>query len=395
MEMKKQHLIFGAIGVVILGVVFLIISTGSRSKELTVTSDDSKVVLGIPPDALPEGVLISDLAVTRIAGDQLPAVFGTRGDSPDNYVVYDLVPDGLQFNSPVSFTLTSEIVSDDGFASVPLLYLVSGQNDEQIDLVDDTQTVLDPENNTVHISGQVAHFSKWGLRRQGQLWIFVEKNQKFPVGKAVDINGVIREAPAIAYPRETGFEDPYYILHGESVGITHTFVSGEVREIIDPGKLAPDTTFKNKPQDIKVEVDTFIPGFDISDFTCKEKGNTSVEWQLHYVAHAKDGTQYKGGIRSHAGVECTQALSKTSPEPPPPAMVQQAPPYRIMCPDGTVLTGNPKADAAGKPVLDANGNNIDADTGKSVICTGSVPKVTAPGAEIRLEGGILDGDFGF
>lgn len=45
-----------------------------------------------------------------------------------------------------------------------------------------------------------------------------------------------------------------------------------------------------------------------------------------------------------------------------------APQHFSICTDGTVLSGTVKVDANGEPVLDAEGNTINADTGESFVC---------------------------
>ena len=55
-------------------------------------------------------------------------------------------------------------------------------------------------------------------------------------------------------------------------------------------------------------------------------------------------------------------------QPQPGAMIRIPPPYLIICPDGTSLSGNPKGDEQGNAILDAAGNYIDSVTGNSVMC---------------------------
>lgn len=55
-------------------------------------------------------------------------------------------------------------------------------------------------------------------------------------------------------------------------------------------------------------------------------------------------------------------------KPQPGAMIRIAPPYLIICPDGTSLSGIPKSDEMGNPILDAAGNYIDSESGNSVVC---------------------------
>jgi hypothetical protein len=50
-------------------------------------------------------------------------------------------------------------------------------------------------------------------------------------------------------------------------------------------------------------------------------------------------------------------------------MTQLAPPHVSICPDGTVLSGPVKLDpATGEPALDADGNEINADTDQPFVC---------------------------
>ena len=55
-------------------------------------------------------------------------------------------------------------------------------------------------------------------------------------------------------------------------------------------------------------------------------------------------------------------------KPQPGAMVRIAPPYLIICTDGTSLSGSPMVDENGDVIRDAQGRYINADTGLSVQC---------------------------
>jgi hypothetical protein len=65
--------------------------------------------------------------------------------------------------------------------------------------------------------------------------------------------------------------------------------------------------------------------------------------------------------------DATAVATATATEEP--VMTQLAPPHVSICPDGTVLSGPVKLDpATGEPALDADGNEINADTDQPFVC---------------------------
>jgi hypothetical protein len=116
--------------------------------EFSVKSNDEFAELIIPKDALPDGVDLVDISVTRVSENLTEN--GT-------WIVYDLEPDGLVFTDEVLFNVTLDSVND----TMPLVFISNGTG---ISLVNNTRTKVDLENNTQTLSIPLTHFSKIFIR---------------------------------------------------------------------------------------------------------------------------------------------------------------------------------------------------------------------------------------
>jgi hypothetical protein len=103
-----------------------------------VISDDGAATLVVPDWALPEGISLDDISITRI------------DDSP--FPHYDLQPDGLVFDDAV--TLTIDLPGADG--TIPQLIHIS----DGVAEVPDVSVVIDPEANETQVSAEISHFSQ-------------------------------------------------------------------------------------------------------------------------------------------------------------------------------------------------------------------------------------------
>ncbi len=114
-----------------------------NNEDFSIKSNDESAELFIPQDALPDNVDHDDISVTRVSNSLTEN--GT-------WVVYDLEPDGLVFTEEVLFNVTLDGVSN-------AFSLVFISNDAGIELVNNTFTEIDLENNTRMMSVPLTHFS--------------------------------------------------------------------------------------------------------------------------------------------------------------------------------------------------------------------------------------------
>ena len=85
----------------LIGVVVLIVFLFMRAAPDIVTSDDGRVTLTIPKSALPEDVDAASISV--VASTEPEGTVGPEGSW------YELQPDGLTFNTPISVAFASDV----------------------------------------------------------------------------------------------------------------------------------------------------------------------------------------------------------------------------------------------------------------------------------------------
>ncbi len=110
-----------------------------------VQSQDGLAILSIPQSALPDGVDISDISITKLTESQVMlAVEGAE------IIGYEMQPDGLEFLEEVFLTLTLDINS-----SVPLLLQTRQDN---LRILNITDVGIDSEN-LLFVTASISHFS--------------------------------------------------------------------------------------------------------------------------------------------------------------------------------------------------------------------------------------------
>lgn len=153
-------------------------ATPAEEEGRTVTSDDGRLTLEIPPGALDEEVEITITAVTQ---DELPEELQILQGAGAGYRVE---PDGLEFSEPVavSLELDREELEDqpqDGITAYGLVSLTRGGERELLQgLV--TEASLGEER--VVLRGELSHLG-WLGRTKGSLEVTLEEAQgEQPVG---------------------------------------------------------------------------------------------------------------------------------------------------------------------------------------------------------------------
>jgi hypothetical protein len=214
-----------------------------NNEDFSIKSDDESAELFIPKGALPDNVDLNDISITKVSNSQTEN--GT-------WVVYELEPDGLVFTEEVLFNVTLESATD-------ALRLVLISNDAGIELVNNTFTEVEMENQSQLVSVPLTHFSDLYVgyvnhairirldapKSRVAYDMFVE-----PIGDTVDTTASFTLEKRKILDDNTVFGhgilefellEPYVIYKG-----TWTSSADEV------SKFIPDGEFSGKPSSTKV-----------------------------------------------------------------------------------------------------------------------------------------------
>ncbi len=153
-------------------------ATAIGEESRTVTSDDGKLTLKIPPEALGEDVPIT---ITSVPLEELPQalqeVQGAGGG-------YRLEPEGLRFLGPVtvSLELDRDELEEEPEGEITAYVLVSLTEDGERELLDESVTEATLGEDTILVRGELSHFS-WLTRTKSSLTFSLEKvKREQPVG---------------------------------------------------------------------------------------------------------------------------------------------------------------------------------------------------------------------
>src|SRR5690606_4796921 len=122
-----------------------------------ITSRDGRLTLIIPEGALDEPTEITIEALeVRDLGDEFEELVDTLGET----MAYELGPDGLEFNEPITARIASELplVQDDDSLALHLGLMFTSDG-EEVALLDNLRVELDEDDDTTSVSGELAHFS--------------------------------------------------------------------------------------------------------------------------------------------------------------------------------------------------------------------------------------------
>jgi hypothetical protein len=204
--------------------------------SLTITSDDGKLTLEIPPEALDEDV---EITITAVPLEDLPEDLQVVQGAGDGYL---LEPSGLEFSEPVAVSLELDRAEledepDDGIAAYALVSLTE---DGERELLDELVTEATLGEDTVVARGELSHFS-WITRTKGSLVVSLEeKPREQAVGATFTAKGSIENGDStgaitlekakgtflafgsLSTSGETTF-DKDFLDEGESVEGTGTF----------------------------------------------------------------------------------------------------------------------------------------------------------------------------
>ncbi len=119
----------------------------------TVRSSDGKLTLEIPAGALDED---TEISIKRINPEDLPPEFGDI----DTDRQYELEPDGLEFNIPITAETRSNggTVDENGDVVANLMFLLTSLNGE-LEILDNLDIEINADENDITVRGSLDHFS--------------------------------------------------------------------------------------------------------------------------------------------------------------------------------------------------------------------------------------------
>jgi len=120
-----------------------------------ITSGDGRLTLIFPEGALPAE---NTIVIETLDPDNPPAPFSTRDDVD---AAYDLRPDGLTFDAPVTarFDVGNDPVLDDGTIATLLTVLATQGPDGTAEPLTNLVKDIDPDTGLTRINGELGHFS--------------------------------------------------------------------------------------------------------------------------------------------------------------------------------------------------------------------------------------------
>lgn len=367
MNMRNRNLIIGGVVMVLVALIFLL-PRNSSQESLLLHSEDGRLTLDIPADALPSGVTAEDVRIVSASEGDVRAELGLEDAADEEeatMVVYKLSPDGLELNTPVTVTITNPSSEN---SVIPMLFHVS---DGALDLIAETDIDLDLESGQMSISGEISHFSYVGTDWHGGVFNFEHSGgygEGF-IGDVFPFHLAISAGQGDSWFRDSG--DPSTAAHNFRIAPDTAWTVHQIQfqarseGIVDPrslvgGKmnLLRDGTYTLDGAHTCVgegETDVFlVPPDDfvrISYLVEKDWGGDGNPESYLYDATTR--ISIGGGYFTCKELEMMQYLG---------------PQYFIDCGDGRVLTGYYQWDENLNRINDAHGSGLDKDTGMPVSC---------------------------
>ncbi len=146
----------------------------------TVQSDDGAARLIVPDGALPDGVALADISVTRMALDAIPIGF----DDTTPVAAYHLQPDGLRLSSPATLEMLIESPGD----TIPMVVHLG---EHELDFPDVSTEILDDGRVAVRVP--VAAFSRWVVSSDGWFAAKVDDPSDHMVGDSFQVSASVRK----------------------------------------------------------------------------------------------------------------------------------------------------------------------------------------------------------
>lgn len=135
------------------------VATSDEERPFTVSltggsASDGDVSISVPTSALPEGVSPSDLKIEDISPDALAVSI----EDPNAASAYSLLPDGLEFGSPV--TVTIRFPSDRPSDQFTIMHLSGEAAESRVEVITELVTELDQTTGDLTATFDLSHFSR-------------------------------------------------------------------------------------------------------------------------------------------------------------------------------------------------------------------------------------------
>jgi hypothetical protein len=320
---KKTIIIVIVVAVGFLATIFLMGNTPliNEPEELTgdefsIKSDDGQAELTITKNNLPDNVDIEDISVTRIVDDQY---------DDNEWIIYELEPDGLEFKNPVLFNVSYESVND----TIPIVFLSYGG---EVELVNNTFSEINLENNSRVISIPLTHFCKACLYKDSGAFKVDASAQDTICGEQI-----LTDASFTLIKDSILFEQTY---KGKKYWWEWKFIESKVLikgiwENNRPYPISPEGQFGGKPGLTSVSVGETVT-FQDDTFKCINPQYTSLTYFVEITFNAKtmlynseaDYLAGKGTVKKniykqkhlqglHPHVRCMEEVEEEEPKTDP------------------------------------------------------------------------------
>lgn len=217
--------------------------------------------LQIPPTALPEGVNVDDVSITKVPEAETALVFEGEGQ----FYEYHLEPDGLEFSEEVMFNVTLKNVND----TIPIVLQIT---ENSVEMVNNTWVDIDLENNTIVVSAPLTHFSRILVRWAGEGFSLTASATDTMLEQYVPAKAVftVRSTPYINFLLGSTLTS--------SISVSDVKIRGRTVPGIG-GKLSPQENYEGRPPETPV-----APGSSFTipcrDFYCAKLGKDTVRFWL-------------------------------------------------------------------------------------------------------------------
>jgi hypothetical protein len=222
-----------------------------------VKANDGSATLSVPTDALPKGVSLSDIKVTRVAA-------GSDQDEEAPVAVYELKPDGLKFDKPVDFSVSLPVPK---YAQTQgVLFFVLVLTAEGVEIPDGQKITVDADSAVMTVSANLTHFSSVQIGSPPITVTLEDPNNHF-VGESFNING-----SAAFYTSGTNLANGGRILYEQIAPYEGSWTTILGPKFKSAGLLEP----------AEVTLDDFRVSFYADHparFSCKDPGQTSITFE--------------------------------------------------------------------------------------------------------------------
>lgn len=383
---NRKIVVLGLVALIVLVSGFVLYKTPLFFSE-TFTVHAGAFRLEVPYSALLEGVRKEDIKVAKYE------VFSEKGAEPQ--LIYELLPDGLTLLEPATFTLKTATESETEF-EIPLLTHETGEGeDTESEVIDKTLVSFDRGEKMLSVSGEITHFSRIRYNLGGHFKVtLTSPSTKHKVGESFPFSFSVKPTD-----KTLRFQEIYYPENGQP-SVTkdyneYSYVFGKLWGI--KGWVTTDYSRVLSPHEQEI-LDrrglTIAQSYDITEtFTCESSGGDSISTSANYdrsvelsytvrersvnlgpygdVLDEKERDEEQTiYIRAEEEHECIAEEKGKEQVQPAKGEYRLIVPYTVICPGGTYLSGMKKLDKNGNPVRDALGNEIDDDTGRSLVCPG-------------------------